>query len=77
MQAQGNQALDNIIGVVEQGNRLADEINLELDKQIEQLDRMENTVKENFKVMQGLNFEQFKKTKVKSCLYKNGIACRQ
>lgn len=29
-------------------------------------ERVEHTVKENFKVMQGLNFEQFKKTKVKS-----------
>lgn len=55
MQAQGNQALDNIIGVVEQGNRLADEINLELDKQIEQLDRMENTVKETQSVLKRAN----------------------
>lgn len=29
-------------------------------------ERVKNTVKENFKVLKGLNFEQFKKTKVKS-----------
>lgn len=55
MQADGNQALDNIIGVVEQGNKLADEINLELDKQIEQLDRMENTGKEIQSVVKRAN----------------------
>lgn len=55
MQADGNEALDKIIGVVEQGNRLADEINLELDKQIEQLDRMENTGKEIQSVMKRAN----------------------
>ena len=54
-QAQGNQALDNIIGVVEQGNRLADDINLELDKQIEQLDRMEQTVKDTQSILKRAN----------------------
>jgi len=54
-QAQGNQALDNIICVVEQGNQLADEINLELDKQIEQLDRMEQTVKDTQSILKRAN----------------------
>ena len=54
-QAQGNLALDNIIGVVEQGNRLADDINLELDKQIEQLDRMEQTVKDTQSILKRAN----------------------
>ena len=43
------------MGVVEQGNRLADEINLELDKQIEQLDRMEQTVKDTQSVLKRAN----------------------
>lgn len=54
-QAQGNAALDNIISVVEQGNQLADQINLELDKQIEQLDRMEQTVKDTQSVLKRAN----------------------
>ena len=54
-QAQGNQALDNIIQVVEQGNQLADQINLELDKQIEQLDRMEQTVKDTQSILKRAN----------------------
>lgn len=54
-QAQGNQALDNMIGVIEKGNQLADEINLELDKQIEQLDRMEQTVKDTQSILKRAN----------------------
>lgn len=36
---------------VEQGNELADQINLELDRQIEQLDRMYNTVKDTQSIL--------------------------
>ena len=44
-------ALDNIIATVEKGNQLAIDINLELDKQIEQLDRMEQTLKDTQTVL--------------------------
>ena len=43
--------MDNIIARVEEGNQLAGEINLELDKQIEQLDRMEQTLKDTQSVL--------------------------
>ena len=39
-QALGIDKLTEIRGIVEQGNELADTINMELDKQIEQLDRI-------------------------------------
>lgn len=44
-------ALDNIIATVEKGNQLAIDINLELDKQIEQLDRMEQQLKDTQTVL--------------------------
>ena len=44
-------ALDNIIARVEEGNKLAGEINLELDGQIEQLDRMEQTLKDTQSIL--------------------------
>ncbi|KAM3129651.1 hypothetical protein pb186bvf_018262 [Paramecium bursaria] len=45
-QAKAMNALANIITTVDKGNELADQISAELDKQISQLDRMYDTVKD-------------------------------
>ena len=45
-QTRTHQAINSMFGVVEQGISLADETNLELNKQIEQLDRIHSKVKD-------------------------------
>lgn len=45
-QSRTHQALDSMFSTVEQGISMADEINMELNKQIEQLDRIHSKVKD-------------------------------
>ena len=51
IQEQGLQSLANTLDKVNQGNVLADEILINLDNQIQQLDRMENTVKDTRSIL--------------------------
>jgi len=55
IQTDGISSLQNTLKMVNEGNQMADDINIELNKQTEQLERTQNTVKETQVILKRAN----------------------